>query len=486
RGARRIDHDLADQPALQAELQSMLGRIYFRLGLYAQADALQRDAIALLQRDGAQAPLAARTLYERAETLAERGDFDTAARLADAAVAQLEAPAPPAELVRALCARATVEIDRRRFGDAARFARRALTIARAARADAGLLADTLLVAGNAAWGLPALDEAEADYRAALALPVASSGDDDIRRMRITENLVLVLNGKSRYVDALALAQQAAASSRALLGDEHPLTLRCVRELGLVQYHLGRYRDARATLAAVVDTQRRVLDADDPALAGSLVNYGLALADDGELGDAERAFAEAGHLWEQRYGHDYPGSITALGDLGYVHLLQRRIGEADRELGEAVALERRHGAPSAIEVARLGEIKRLAGDVGAARTLGREALGIAVRESGEASRFAALAHYDLALAQRDGGDSAAAAAELRAALASIDAYLPQVEHPLAANIRIDLADLLAGEPGALAERRTLLGAAVALRTAFFGVDDARTRDARARRAALPAD
>src|SRR5262249_45801915 len=47
--AKRLD-DLKDQPAVQAELRSTLGGVYFALGEYAKAEAMTREALSLRRR----------------------------------------------------------------------------------------------------------------------------------------------------------------------------------------------------------------------------------------------------------------------------------------------------------------------------------------------------------------------------------------------------------------------------------------------------
>ena len=89
----------------------------------------------------------------------------------------------------------------------------------------------------------------------------------------------------------------------------------------------------------------------------------------------------------------------------------------------------------------------------------------------------MVHDGLGLALRDGGDVDGAIAELRAALASYAGYLPNAEHPLAADVRYDLGRLLIANPTDRAEGLRLLAEAAALRERFLGANDPRTRTAR---------
>src|SRR5690606_28698479 len=52
RGAERVDSELAPQPALQAEMLSLLGPIYARVGHFDEARSMIVRARALLQAGG--------------------------------------------------------------------------------------------------------------------------------------------------------------------------------------------------------------------------------------------------------------------------------------------------------------------------------------------------------------------------------------------------------------------------------------------------
>lgn len=51
RGRDRLQTETQDDPALKAELQAVLGRIYSQLGLYAQARDLQQQAVSALKQE---------------------------------------------------------------------------------------------------------------------------------------------------------------------------------------------------------------------------------------------------------------------------------------------------------------------------------------------------------------------------------------------------------------------------------------------------
>ena len=105
RGRTQIERNLSAQPEVRSELQGALGRIYFQLGIYDEAEALQRNALAAAGSNGNGRAVLARQL---AETLAARGNLAEAEPMAMNAGAALQDSGDPQERVRAWITRSTI------------------------------------------------------------------------------------------------------------------------------------------------------------------------------------------------------------------------------------------------------------------------------------------------------------------------------------------------------------------------------------------
>src|SRR6185436_8376004 len=79
RGAARIDHELAAQPATRATLLDAVGRVYHNLGLYGRSGELLARAAELRRRHGTSAELA-ETLFHLARSQQVAGDLAGAAK----------------------------------------------------------------------------------------------------------------------------------------------------------------------------------------------------------------------------------------------------------------------------------------------------------------------------------------------------------------------------------------------------------------------
>ncbi len=482
RGAERIGRNHNLDPVQKAEIESTLGRIYYQLGLFEQANKLQEDAIKGLSATQAQPLLFAQVEAERADTLAGLGDLKSAAALADDARARVDAQAnaPIVDRARAIHAQGRIALEQRDFAKAKSSSDTELALVRHADVEPGVLFRSLSTAGGASWGLSNSSEAESLYREALAIALRDAGPDDLDVAHARSNIGMVLQTQSRYAEAQQMEQQALATDEKVLGPDHPLTMTARRDLGLSYFHQGHYAQARAALEQTLAAQRRRLGNEHPALAGTEINLGLVLIDSGDLVEADRILTEALGIFQKKFGREYQGTRIVLGNLGATHALQGDLDRAEKELVEVTEQEHRLGIveqDSFITLYRLGEVKRLRGDAAAAVELERSALAGAQKTRGESSRLTAMAHHLLGLALRDQGNGAGAERELRAALVSYAGYIPKAEHPLAATTRYELALLLIQRDADRAEGIALLTEAVSLREKFLGADEPRTKQAR---------
>ena len=101
KGAKRIDKELADQPAIQATLMDTMGTVYTSLGLYESAVPLVRKAYERrMQLWGTLHPETASSLNHLGEVLTLRSDYDEAEkRLREALAARKSLFGPDAPQV---------------------------------------------------------------------------------------------------------------------------------------------------------------------------------------------------------------------------------------------------------------------------------------------------------------------------------------------------------------------------------------------------
>jgi serine/threonine-protein kinase len=477
RGDAQIEHGLAAQPGLRAELQGVLGRIYFQLGHYEEAQSLQQKALSEAEaQDRVAAAIVQRQL---AETLAARGDFREADRLATAASDVLErSQSNPAEHIRALIARSSIAQRSGKAAAAEQFAVRAVKLARDPNVPGELLGNALSAQGLVEWDLRNVPQSEALYREALHIHREAFGDIDLRVATDRQNLTLALRNLGRYEEALEQARASVAIDEQILGPQHPDLSRALFTLGTTLYHMAHYEEAESVLRRGVSVARASLG-DHPTTATALNNLGLVLMDWHGLDEAEQVYGEALRIATAQLGPRHNGTLIMASNLGYVHGRQGKLNLAERELRDVLARDREAGIKDQVwELNRLGDVRRQLGDWQEAMTLHREALQESNALFSPNARQTALSHYFLGLALIDGARPGEAETELRASLDAFRALLPpDGAHPFSAASKLALGKLLVADPARRSEGIELLRDSAALRERFLGSDDPRTREAR---------
>jgi serine/threonine-protein kinase len=87
-GAERVQKELGDQPDLKAEMLTVIGRVYQRLGLHEKAAPLFQEALTIERRPGAgESARLAQTLNDLGVLSRERRDLDAATALLEEALA---------------------------------------------------------------------------------------------------------------------------------------------------------------------------------------------------------------------------------------------------------------------------------------------------------------------------------------------------------------------------------------------------------------
>lgn len=284
RGVRQIEEGLRDEPLVRAELATTLGQVYYRLGLYPQAEKLLTREPAV---PGQEVRARARQSVALADVQAAVGRYAEA----DALYAEVDRLAaagaePDLEIrLRALIGRGDAASSQERFDDAQRFFDEALAVAKMKGAPADASARAL--EGIAMLKVYAGDPAVALdwYERALEERIQVSGETHPNVSQILGNMgaTAYLQGDSPRAESYM--QRSIELDRRVLGPRHP-------DVGIGKNNLGRLRLERRRFAearTLLDEAIAILDeAHDPThseLTFPLSNLGLAYAG---LGDDVRA------------------------------------------------------------------------------------------------------------------------------------------------------------------------------------------------------
>jgi serine/threonine protein kinase/Tfp pilus assembly protein PilF len=318
-GAARARKDLSDQPELQREMLTLLGRIYERRGAYEAALPLLEQAVALGRR----------SLGPSRELAQSLNDLGVARRK----MAQVDA------------ARATLEsalaMRRKLLGE-----------------EHPEVAVSHSELGRTLFDLGRLDEAEAHYRAALAIRRKVLGPADHETATSMSDLGLLLRQKGDRAGAETLLRETLAVTRTSSGPTHPDVGTALNNLALTVNERGDHAAAEAMFREALAIGRASLGREHPVNAQRLANLACALRDRGKLAEAAAINEEALALSRPALGPDHPAVARQEVGLARTYLDQGRAAAAEPLLRHALGVQQRsHGAGDR----RLGATLSLLGD-----------------------------------------------------------------------------------------------------------------------------
>jgi tetratricopeptide (TPR) repeat protein len=253
RGLARA-HELAGQPALQAQMLDVVGRLETRLGEYDRARPVLQEALALRRK-----------VY---------GDNHP-------------------DVASSLESLAWVEYDEGNFAEATRLRRDVLALRRRLIGDSDTKTTTSLLE------LAAAMHAQGDYRGAQPLldewiSIVSRQRPETTDLRARQLSDLASNYEVRGNSEMAerLIREAAGINRALYGERNPNYANTLVTMGSMISNLGRQSEADSILRSSINILREVYPTGHPDLADALKTLGVVLEHEQRYGDAVAPLREA--------------------------------------------------------------------------------------------------------------------------------------------------------------------------------------------------
>ncbi|HSK20714.1 MAG TPA: serine/threonine-protein kinase [Longimicrobiales bacterium] len=394
RGVERAD-ELADQPAVQAELLSVLARVQLQLGEYRSAADLTARAVDVR-----------RTLPQGVDSLLV-SDMNVLGSAFD----RLGQPDTAAHYFRE-----AIALGRPVLGE---------------QHDAVMGAMNNLATSLARQGLD--EESQDMYRQVLELQQRVLGPDHIDNAPVYNNLGLQLTHHGQYAEAEPLMRETLRLYLAEFGEDHPNTSFGLDNLAMMLREAGRYDEAEPFARRGLAVRRQVFGPDHRFTGESLFSLGTLLALRGAPGDhveSDSLLSAALVVYHTTLGEDHPGTAYVLHSQGVLAEAQGDRAAAEQKYRTALDIRRgstRDSPRVTIHtLVALGQLL-LPSDTAAAMPLLREAHTIAVErlEPGDPVRSRAAIALSLGLAVT--GSSAEAAPVFEAALRALRERIGQ-EHP----------------------------------------------------------
>lgn len=290
RGAEKIQTELKLQPAVQAQLMDTMGVVYWKLGLYSEAQRLLETALAIREKaPDAGIPAVAASLTNLGTLYYDQGQYAKARPLISRGLTLFEkSPGPESpEAARALNSLA-----------------------------------------NVSWREGSVTEAELLYARSLAIreKVLAPGHPDIAES--LNNLGMVCVQRGQFDRAEPLFRRSLEIWEKAQGQDHPDVADSLNNLGSVCWQQGRYAEAEPLFRRSLSIREKVLGARHPGVAAVLTNLAGLCSDQGRYAEAEPLVRQSLEIWIAAVGPDHPDVAQSLNTLATLAWWQGRVKEAE--------------------------------------------------------------------------------------------------------------------------------------------------------------
>jgi serine/threonine-protein kinase len=360
RGSQRLEHDLANEPELRAEMEALLGQVFDQLSLATQGDAHWRRAVAI--REAVFGPGDARTVKARkglAISLARQGRYSEAEPIFSVLVGQEEALGDNRELGSVLLNYANHKRLSGDFTASERLLVRAVPLLErqgdaASRSLATALNNLALLYADQVR----LRDAVATYERALAIRMKTDGPDSSVVAYVRKALSHVYRGLGQLDVAERYAREALAVAQKLFPPHHPFIGTTLESLGQIAQRRGDRAGARAFYERSIASYEGSTT-NDPGVAFPLRYLAVLMTGDGQRQEAVRLYERALRARRTAYGDAHRDVAESWHELARARLDANDLRGA-LDAARAGVVARRAATPS--DPSRLAGTLLLLGDV----------------------------------------------------------------------------------------------------------------------------
>ena len=347
--AKRLDTQLAGQPARRAKLQLTLGVTYRSLGLYSEAISLQEKVRDYYRAAlGPEAPETLKAMNNLGNSYFDAGRLDEALKLREQVLElrrKVSGPEHP-ETLKAMNNLANSYAQGGRLDEALKLQEE--VVALRAKVLGPEHPDTISAMQNLANSYAAAerwDEALKLREQVLALSRKVSGPQQMHTLEAMGNLAFSYDQAGRRDEALKLREQVLATFLKISGPEHPDTLAAMGNVAISYHAVGRRDEALKLREQALATLRKVSGPEHPDTIMAMQNLANSYAAAGRGDEALKLREQALMLSRKVLGPAHPQTLVVMNDLARALAVSpsaeiRNGGDALRLAEEAVAATHR--------------------------------------------------------------------------------------------------------------------------------------------------
>jgi serine/threonine protein kinase len=344
---KRVSIDLKDQPDIEAELRSSIGRVYMSLGESVSAESMFRKALELRERQFGHEHLSvAESLCDLAFVICDTNDtrkYDEAEmKMREAITLQSKLLGEKSSLIGITMNRLAFLYSKQgKYADAEIIAHKALALNRELiGTDSCYAAYSLLqiAAVREKQGKPA--ESEVFLREAIAIVRKLWGDDNFPMVGVwLTDLAASLRHQGKLAESETMNREGLALLRKGYGD-HPYTAKTLHYLGRILEKQEKFAEAEAAYREAVAIRLRVNGIAD--VMGDEPVYRLVtfLFEHGKKAEGETLWREYTAMAKEKLGSDHPTIAYSLGRVAGLFIEAHEYEKAELLVREGLSIRER--------------------------------------------------------------------------------------------------------------------------------------------------
>ncbi len=188
------------------------------------------------------------------------------------------------------------------------------------------------------------------FAAVLALPPAFAQSPSDAELKALNARVIALYQAGKYDDAIPLAEQLAAATKARYGDAAPVYATALNNLAQLLQATNNLAEAEPLMRRALAIEENSSGPDHPEVAGDLNTLAELLRATNRLSEAEPLYRRALAIDEKSFGPEHPKVARDLNNLAVLLRATNRLSEAEPLYRRALAIDEKSFGPEHPKVA----------------------------------------------------------------------------------------------------------------------------------------
>ena len=340
KGAQKIDKELSRQPDIKATMLSLIGKVYFNLGLFNKSDTLLSEALEIRTKLNNNQMEEAKSLINLGQLYTYKGEFSKADSLLTKAIYiyKINSMEEDTNYAWILGNLAWVYKSKGNYNKSELYYKKSLEILKNKGSNKEYL---LTMMNNFALELHEegkYDDAEKMFNETLELQKKIYGNKPHPEISTTTyNLAELLRDRGKYDEAEKMFKTSLSMDMLLSGPENPDVAYSIQGLASVYKIKGDFNKAKKLFVKVLNMRRKFLGDNHPDVAYAISNIGLLYYAEEKYDSSKKYYERALVLHKKLNGPNHPSVAICLNKLGFINYKKEYYKKAENQIRQSMQI-----------------------------------------------------------------------------------------------------------------------------------------------------